>query len=211
MHGKADGGPGTGPMSKGPGWIQQAILKLIEGAPDGSWELDELAGIIYGGEARTRAQIDAIARALAGMTLPGTWRVCLVDTEACLGAPAKGKTVRELLAAHARAGIGKPASVRAAVALSQLDQPKPARAPASVENAKAGDVHEPEPGRRLRLCNSFEELAQLHWCSRNSPWRYDPAKAEQFGRLLRDLLGVPTVAEWEEKWKGSDRFRPGKI
>ncbi|MGO9428333.1 hypothetical protein [Rhodoblastus sp.] len=191
-------------MSKGPGRIQQAILKLIETTPDGAWELDELAGLIHGVEAPAKAQIDAVARALAGVTLPGTWGVYLEDKEAGTGA-AKGETAREILAEHARAGVGKPASVRAAVALSQLDRPKPTRGPVSVET-KAGDVHVSEHKSLRPLCESFERLAETHWCDPSASWDYDPAKAELFGRLIRDLLGAPTDAEFEAKWKGWDRW-----
>jgi hypothetical protein len=70
-------------MSKGPGRVQQAILALIAAQPDGAWSFDELCGLIYPpGEwvkvksarvRRPRTQLVAIGRALARMTLPGTW------------------------------------------------------------------------------------------------------------------------------------------
>src|SRR5271166_5695170 len=117
-------------MSKGPG-IQQAILKLIEGAPDGSWTIQELAGLVYSnsGDPPTRAQLSATAQALAGLALPGTWALRLADMDTS----AKGETARELLAEHAKARVGSPAAVRAAIELSRIDgdSPKDGKAPAT--------------------------------------------------------------------------------
>ena len=62
-------------MSKGCGKIQRAIGALIRAEPDGAWAYEHLAERIYGTALFTRAQKNAIGRALARMRLPGTWAV----------------------------------------------------------------------------------------------------------------------------------------
>ena len=62
-------------MSKGFGKIQRAIGTLIRAEPDGAWPYEDLAERIYGTAPFTRAQKNAIGRALAAMRLPGTWAV----------------------------------------------------------------------------------------------------------------------------------------
>ena len=62
-------------MSKGFGKIQRAIGTLIRAEPDGAWPYEDLAERIYGTARFTRAQKNAIGRALAAMRLPGTWAV----------------------------------------------------------------------------------------------------------------------------------------
>jgi hypothetical protein len=59
-------------MSRGPGRIQRSIAGLIAAEPDGAWSYEDLAVQTYG--AATRASLSAVGRAIAGMTLPGTWR-----------------------------------------------------------------------------------------------------------------------------------------
>jgi hypothetical protein len=71
-------------MSKGLGRVQRTILALIEAEPNGAWSFEELCGLIYptsewvrpkgaGRVRRPKAQLVAVGRALARMTLPGTW------------------------------------------------------------------------------------------------------------------------------------------
>ena len=62
-------------MSKGFGKIQRAIAAMIKAQPDGAWAYEHLAERIYGTARFTRAQKNAIGRALANMRLPGTWVV----------------------------------------------------------------------------------------------------------------------------------------
>ena len=62
-------------MSKGFGKIQRSIAALIRAEPDGAWAYEHLAERIYGTDRFTRAQKNAIGRALANMRLPGTWGV----------------------------------------------------------------------------------------------------------------------------------------
>jgi hypothetical protein len=62
-------------MSKGFGKIQRAIAAMIKAQPDGAWAYEHLAERIYGTALFTRAQKNAIGRALANMRLPGTWGV----------------------------------------------------------------------------------------------------------------------------------------
>ena len=62
-------------MSKGFGKIQRTIAALINAQPDGAWAYEHLAERIYGTTLFTRAQKNAIGRALAHMRLPGTWAV----------------------------------------------------------------------------------------------------------------------------------------
>ena len=62
-------------MSKGFGKIQRTIAALIKAEPDGAWAYEHLAERIYGTAPFTRAQKNAIGRALAHMRLPGTWAV----------------------------------------------------------------------------------------------------------------------------------------
>ena len=62
-------------MSKGCGKVQRAIGALIRAEPDGAWAYEHLAERIYGTALFTRAQKNAIGRALARMRLPGTWAV----------------------------------------------------------------------------------------------------------------------------------------
>ena len=62
-------------MSKGFGKIQRSIGALIRAEPDGAWAYEHLAERIYGTALFTRAQKNAIGRALARMRLPGTWAV----------------------------------------------------------------------------------------------------------------------------------------
>ena len=62
-------------MSKGFGKIQRAIGALIRAEADGAWPYEDLAERIYGTTRFTRAQKNAIGRALAAMRLPGTWEV----------------------------------------------------------------------------------------------------------------------------------------
>ena len=62
-------------MSKGCGKVQRAIGALIRAEPDGAWAYEHLAERIYGTALFTRAQKNAIGRALARMQLPGTWEV----------------------------------------------------------------------------------------------------------------------------------------
>ena len=62
-------------MSKGSGKIQRTIAALIRAEPDGAWAYEHLAERIYGTARFTRAQKNAIGRALAAMRLPGTWAV----------------------------------------------------------------------------------------------------------------------------------------
>ena len=62
-------------MSKGFGKIQRAIAAMIKANPDGAWAYEHLAERIYGTAPFTRAQKNAIGRALANMRLPGTWVV----------------------------------------------------------------------------------------------------------------------------------------
>jgi hypothetical protein len=62
-------------MSKGCGKVQRAIAALIRADPDGAWAYEHLAERIYGTARFTRAQKNAIGRALAAMRLPGTWAV----------------------------------------------------------------------------------------------------------------------------------------
>ena len=52
-------------MSKGFGKIQRAIAALINAQPDGAWAYEHLAERIYGTTLFTRAQKNAIGRALA--------------------------------------------------------------------------------------------------------------------------------------------------
>ena len=62
-------------MSKGFGKVQRSIAALIRAEPDGAWAYEHLAARIYGTDRFTRAQKNAIGRALAAMRLPGTWEV----------------------------------------------------------------------------------------------------------------------------------------
>ena len=62
-------------MSKGFGKIQRSISALIRAEPDGAWAYEHLAERIYGTAFFTRAQKNAIGRALARMRLPGSWTV----------------------------------------------------------------------------------------------------------------------------------------
>ena len=62
-------------MSKGFGKIQRSIAALIRAEPDGAWAYEHLTERIYGTALFTRAQKNAIGRALAHMRLPGTWTV----------------------------------------------------------------------------------------------------------------------------------------
>jgi hypothetical protein len=62
-------------MSKGFGKFQCAIAVLSKAQPDGAWAYEHLAERIYGDALFTRAQKNAIGRALANMRLPGTWTV----------------------------------------------------------------------------------------------------------------------------------------
>jgi hypothetical protein len=62
-------------MSKGSGKIQRTIAALIKAEPDGAWAYEHLAERIYGTARFTRAQKNAIGRALARMRLPATWAV----------------------------------------------------------------------------------------------------------------------------------------
>jgi hypothetical protein len=62
-------------MSKGHGKTQRAIANLIKTEPDGAWAYEHLAERIYRTALFTRAQKNAIGRALANMRLPGTWEV----------------------------------------------------------------------------------------------------------------------------------------
>ena len=62
-------------MSKGFGKIQRAIAAMIKAQPAGAWAYEHLAERIYGTAPFTRAQKNAIGRALANMRLPGTWVV----------------------------------------------------------------------------------------------------------------------------------------
>ena len=62
-------------MSKGSGKIQRTIAALIKAEPDGAWAYEHLVERIYGTARFTRAQKNAIGRALAAMRLPGTWAV----------------------------------------------------------------------------------------------------------------------------------------
>jgi len=62
-------------MSKGFGKIQRSIAALIRAEPDGAWAYEHLTERIYGTDRFTRAQKNAIGRALAAMRLPGTWAV----------------------------------------------------------------------------------------------------------------------------------------
>jgi hypothetical protein len=62
-------------MRKGFGKTQRAIAAMIKAQPDGAWAYEQLAERIYGTALFTRAQKNAIGRALANMRLPGTWAV----------------------------------------------------------------------------------------------------------------------------------------
>jgi hypothetical protein len=62
-------------MSKGFGKVQRSIAALIRAEPDGAWAYEHLTERIYGTDRFTRAQKNAIGRALAAMRLPGTWEV----------------------------------------------------------------------------------------------------------------------------------------
>ena len=62
-------------MSKGFGKVQRSIAALIRAEPDGAWAYEHLTERIYGTNRFTRAQKNAIGRALAAMRLPGTWEV----------------------------------------------------------------------------------------------------------------------------------------
>jgi hypothetical protein len=62
-------------MSKGFGKIQRSIAALIRAEPDGAWAYEHLTERIYGTPRFTRAQKNAVGRALAHMRLPGTWEV----------------------------------------------------------------------------------------------------------------------------------------
>ena len=62
-------------MSKGFGKIQRSIAALIRAEPDGAWAYEHLTERIYGTYRFTRAQKNAVGRALAHMRLPGTWEV----------------------------------------------------------------------------------------------------------------------------------------
>jgi hypothetical protein len=62
-------------MSKGFGKVQRSIAALIRVEPDGAWAYEHLIQRIYGTDRFTRAQKNAIGRALAAMRLPGTWEV----------------------------------------------------------------------------------------------------------------------------------------
>jgi hypothetical protein len=62
-------------MSKGFGKIQRSIAALIRAEPDGAWAYEHLTERIYGTSRFTRAQKNAVGRALAHMRLPGTWEV----------------------------------------------------------------------------------------------------------------------------------------
>jgi hypothetical protein len=55
--------------------IQRTIAALIKAEPDGAWAYEHLVERIYGTARFTRAQKNAIGRALAAMRLPGTWAV----------------------------------------------------------------------------------------------------------------------------------------
>ena len=60
---------------QGIGKIQRAIAAMIKAQPNGAWAYEHLAERIYGTARFTRAQKNAIGRALANMRLPGTWVV----------------------------------------------------------------------------------------------------------------------------------------
>ena len=62
-------------MNKGFGKIQRSIAALIRAEPDGAWAYEHLTERIYGTDRFTRAQKNAVGRALAHMQLPGTWEV----------------------------------------------------------------------------------------------------------------------------------------
>jgi hypothetical protein len=62
-------------MNKGFGKIQRSIAALIRAEPDGAWAYEHLTERIYGTDRFTRAQKNAVGRALAHMHLPGTWEV----------------------------------------------------------------------------------------------------------------------------------------
>jgi hypothetical protein len=66
-------------MSRGLGRVQREILALIAQAkPSGGWQIEELCQRIYGGPEPTRAQKNAVVRALKRMPLPGSWRTARV-------------------------------------------------------------------------------------------------------------------------------------
>jgi hypothetical protein len=63
-------------MSKGPGWVQRAIIALIEANPHGAWTTEDLCAVIYpADEPVDKSQRVAVLRAMRKMTLPGTWTV----------------------------------------------------------------------------------------------------------------------------------------
>ena len=57
-------------MSKGFGKVQRMIAALIRAEPDGAWAYEHLAERIYGTDRFTRAQKNAIGRALAARAAP---------------------------------------------------------------------------------------------------------------------------------------------
>ena len=61
-------------MCRGAGKVQRSILALIEARPDEAFVVIDVAESIYACAKPTRAQIDAVSRALKTMRLPGEWR-----------------------------------------------------------------------------------------------------------------------------------------
>jgi hypothetical protein len=62
-------------MSRGLGKTQRAILRTISTHRDEAWDLTELCGLIYPSSTEpTRAQTNAIVRAIERMKLPSRWK-----------------------------------------------------------------------------------------------------------------------------------------
>ena len=74
-------------MSRGPGYVQQAILALIESDQDGAWPLGEVCQHVYGVAFVEKKHRNAVARALRTMVLPEPWQVSYLSrpgAEYCL-------------------------------------------------------------------------------------------------------------------------------
>jgi hypothetical protein len=69
-------------MSRGLGYVQRAILELIQHEPNGAWAISDLCLSIY--DTVTKAQRVAVGRALSRMTLPGTWAVHWINGQSWL-------------------------------------------------------------------------------------------------------------------------------
>ena len=123
-------------MSKGFGKIQRSIAALIRAEPDGAWAYEHLTERIYGTDRFTRAQKNAIGRALAAMRLPGTWEVWQAsfqnDRRFWLFDPCNLESWRKIATGWDPAHFS-----RAAAFLARGKRPSPATKPATPAKKRA--------------------------------------------------------------------------